>query len=146
MNTKVKEIVLKSLIESDKDVTLARIAHLLKESDIDCLTSGVIINAEIKDDDLVIDNFNEKDVFLEDFKVVRVTPIGVVSILYTFREKQHFATQAQADEYNAGKDVSRLSRSQYTENDIVVPSRWQRTKTIEFSYEDAKAFCNFEVL
>lgn len=146
MITAVKEIVIKSLLDSEtKDTAIKRLSYLLQEVDIDLLVKGVVTNAVITDDDQVLDRFG-KDVFVDNFQVVKVSPLGVVSIRYTYRDKKHFASQELADTYLAGKNAEALSLSQYTEDDIIVPCRYSNDRTIDFSYEDAQNFCKFETL
>ena len=146
MITAVKEIVIKSLLNAEtKDTAIKRLSYLLQEVDIDLLVKGVVTNAVITDDDQVLDRFG-KDVFVDNFQVVKVSPLGVVSIRYFYREKKHFASQELADTYLAGKNAEALSLSQYTEDDIIVPCRYLNDRTIEFSYEDAQNFCKFETL
>ena len=146
MITAVKEIVIKSLLNAEtKDTAIKRLSYLLQEVDIDLLVKGVVTNAVITDDDQVLDRFG-KDVFVDNFQVVKVSPLGVVSIRYFYREKKHFASQELADTYLAGKNAEALSLSQYTEDDIIVPCRYLNDRTIDFSYEDAQNFCKFETL
>ena len=146
MITAVKEIVIKSLLNAEtKDTAIKRLSYLLQEVDIDLLVKGVVTNAVIIDDDQVLDRFG-KDVFVDNFQVVKVSPLGVVSIRYTYRDKKHFASQELADTYLAGKNAEALSLSQYTEDDIIVPCRYLNDRTIDFSYEDAQNFCKFETL
>ena len=146
MITAVKEIVIKSLLNAEtKDTAIKRLSYLLQEVDIDLLVKGVVTNAVIIDDDQVLDRFG-KDVFVDNFQVVKVSPLGVVSIRYTYRDKKHFASQELADTYLAGKNAEALSLSQYTEDDIIVPCRYSNDRTIDFSYEDAQNFCKFETL
>ena len=146
MITAVKEIVIKSLLNAEtKDTAIKRLSYLLQEVDIDLLVKGVVTNAVIIDDDQVLDRFG-KDVFVDNFQVVKVSPLGVVSIRYFYREKKHFASQELADTYLAGKNAEALSLSQYTEDDIIVPCRYSNDRTIDFSYEDAQNFCKFETL
>ena len=146
MITAVKEIVIKSLLNAEtKDTAIKRLSYLLQEVDIDLLVKGVVTNAVIIDDDQVLDRFG-KDVFVDNFQVVKVSPLGVVSIRYFYREKKHFASQELADTYLAGKNAEALSLSQYTEDDIIVPCRYLNDRTIDFSYEDAQNFCKFETL
>ena len=146
MITAVKEIVIKSLLNAEtKDTAIKRLSYLLQEVDVDLLVKGVVTNAVITDDDQVLDRFG-KDVFVDNFQVVKVSPLGVVSIRYTYRDKKHFASQELADTYLAGKNAEALSLSQYTEDDIIVPCRYSNDRTIDFSYEDAQNFCKFETL
>lgn len=146
MITAIKEIVIKSLLDSEtKDTAIKRLSYLLQEVDIDLLVKGVVTNAVITDDDQVLDRFG-KDVFVDNFQVVKVSPLGVVSIRYTYRDKKHFASQELADTYLAGKNAEALSLSQYAEDDIIVPCRYSNDRTIDFSYEDAQNFCKFETL
>lgn len=147
MITVVKEIVINSLLNSEnKDTAIKRLSYLLQEVDVDCLVKGVITNARITDDDQVLDRLGKKDVFVDNFEVVKVSPLGRVSIRYTYRDKKHFASQELADTYLAGKSVEALSLSQYNENDVIVPCRYSNDRTIDFSYEDAQNFCKFEIL
>lgn len=148
MITAVKEIVLKSLLDDSetKDTAIKRLSYLLQEVDVDLLVKGVVTNAVITDDDQVLDRFSVKNVFVDNFQVVKVSPLGVVSIRYTYRDKKHFASQELADTYLAGKNAEALSLSQYTEDDIIVPCRYSNDRTIDFSYEDAQNFCKFETL
>lgn len=142
-----KEIVIKSLLYSEtKDVAIKRLSYLLQDVDVDLLIKGVVTNAVITDEDQVLDRFGRNDVFVDNFKVVKVSPLGVVSIRYTYRDKRHFASQELADAYLAGKNAEVLLPSRYTEDDIIVPGRYSNDRTIDFSYEDASNFCEFEVL
>ena len=52
MSTKLKKIVLESMLASKREATLNRVAYLMDESWLESIVDGIIIDAKLKDNAL----------------------------------------------------------------------------------------------
>lgn len=146
MNKIIKNYVINGMIAENKELFLERIALLLNEEDLDLLTTGVAVDAEIiNSKELAAKLVNSADRVFKSAEIVRVAPNGEVEVNYKYAELLHFANEVDAaifnktgSTYSNGRALA-LRTSGYTSSDIIVESCVKNANT-RFGTKEAKLY------
>lgn len=150
MNKIIKNYVINGLMAESKETFLERLTLLLNEEDLDLLTTGVAIDAEVlSTKELAAKLVNSADRVFKSAEIVRVVPNGEVEVNYKYAELLHFANEIDAAIYSkTGSTYSNgralvLRTSEYTSSDIIVESCVKNANT-RFGAKEAKLYFNIE--
>lgn len=150
MNKTIKNYVINGMMAENKELFLERIALLLNEEDLDLLTTGVAIDAEVlSTKELAAKLVNSADRVFKSAEIVRVAPNGEVEVNYKYAELLHFANEVDAAIFNKTGSIYSNGRaltlrtSEYTSSDIIVESYVKNANT-RFGAKEAKIYFNIE--
>ena len=150
MSTKLKKIVLESMLASERETTLNRVAYLMDESWLESIVDGIIIDATLKDNAL---SLIKKD---EDSKGKNIIDINMqivghseIDITFSYKEIVWFKTEEDADKYNGTWDTLKNIQYSSSKNKTYVFSKESSkvyNTTRRYSIEQASRYCDIELL
>ena len=131
MSTKLKKIVLESMLASEREATLNRVAYLMDDSWLESIVDGIIIDAKLKDNALSLIKKDEgsKGKNIIDIEM-QIVGHSAINITFRYKEIVWFKTKEDADKYDGTWDTLKN-----------IPYNSSKTETYIFSKESSKVYC-----
>lgn len=150
MSTKLKKIVLESMLASEREATLTRVAYLMDESWLESIVDGIIIDATLKNDAL---SLIKKDEGSEGKNIIdikmKIVGHSKIDITFRYKEISWFKTEEDADKYDGTwstlKNIPYNSSKNETYGFSKESSKIYDT-TRHCSIEQASRYCDIELL
>ena len=150
MSTKLKKIVLESMLASEREATLNRVAYLMDESWLESIVDGIIIDATLKDNALSLIKKDEgsKSKNIIDINM-QIVGHSEIDITFSYKEIVWFKTEEDADKYNGTWDTLKNIPYSSSKNETYVFSKESSkvyNTTRRYSIEQASRYCDIELL
>ena len=150
MSTKLKKIVLESMLASEREATLNRVAYLMDESWLESIVDGIIIDAKLKDNAL---SLIKKDEGSEGKNIIdikmKIADHSEIDITFRYKDVVWFKTEEDADKYDGTWGSLKNTPYNSSKNETYGFSK-ESTKvydtTRRYSIEQASRYCDIELL
>lgn len=150
MSTKLKKIVLESMLASEREVTLNRVAYLMDESWLKSIVDGIIIDATLKNNAL---SLIKKDEDSEGKNIIdikmKIVDRSEIDITFRYKEIVWFKTEEDADKYDGTWDTLKNIPYNSSKNETYGFSKESSkvyNTTRRCSIEQASRYCDIELL
>lgn len=150
MSTKLKKIVLESMLASEREATLNRVAYLIDESWLESIVDGIIIDATLKDNALSLIKKDEgsKGKNIIDIKM-QIVGRSEIDITFRYKDVVWFKTKEDADKYDGTWGTLNNIPHNSSKNETYgfskeSPKVYDATR--RYSIEQASRYCDIELL